>query len=101
MLRAATQQLLIRTPEDPYGFLVEWLYSVSTSAAELGSSTLTDEVTDAEMAERFDALSDVEEKLAGLRGMISADPFLTDARLQTTLGQLDQLMERTRAAQGK
>jgi len=27
---------------------VEWLYSVSTSAAELGSSTLTDEVAEEE-----------------------------------------------------
>ena len=49
LLRAATQQLLLRRLDDPYGFLVEWLYSVSTSAAgALQGSSSAAEVTEAD-----------------------------------------------------
>ena len=91
MLRAATQQLLIRTPEDPYGFLVEWLYSVSTSAAELGSSTLTDEVSEEDLALRRQELSAVHAELARLlRQIAMALPAAEQAASASTM--LDYLV---------
>merc|ERR1719197_2037144 len=51
LLRAATQQLLIRRPEDTWGFLAEWLFSVSNSdAGALGAASA--EATEADVALR-------------------------------------------------
>ena len=78
-------------PEDPYGFLVEWLYSVSTSAAELGSSTLTDEVTEEDLALRRQELSAVHAELARLlRQIAMALPAAEQAASASTM--LDYLV---------
>ena len=50
---------------------MEWLYSVSTSAAELGSSTLADEVAEEDLALRRQELSAVHAELARLLRQIA------------------------------
>ena len=70
---------------------MEWLYSVSTSAAELGSSTLTDEVTEEDLALRRQELSAVHAELARLlRQIAMALPAAEQAASASTM--LDYLV---------